>query len=345
MSDKIIVLVYVDDTLIYSPKREWIDEFLGKLQNQQNVTLEIEDSVAGFLGVHIERNDSDGTITLTQKGLIKRIVEALHIGDKPMKRTPASKDPLVANKNGTPAQCKFSYPSVIGMLQYLQAHSRPDITYAVSQCARYTHDPKTTHEEALERIGQYLKGTMEKGLILRPTYDNLNVDCYVDADFAGLWPHEDKMDPSCVKSRTGFAICIANYPVIWQSKLQSDIATSTMEAEYTALSVAMKSVLPLLELLKTVARGVGMTEDQSTKFKTTVWEDNNGALTLANMEPGRFTPRSKFYAIRMHWFRSHLKPNRVTVEKIETSKQRADIMTKGLTKDTFETIRKLLCGW
>ena len=281
MSDKIIVLVYVDDTLIYSPKREWIDEFLGKLQNQQNVTLEIEDSVAGFLGVHIERNNSDGTITLTQKGLIKRIVEALHIGDKPMKRTPASKDPLVANKNGTPAQCKFSYPSVIGMLQYLQAHSRPDITYAVSQCARYTHDPKTTHEEALERIGQYLKGTMEKGLILRPTYDNLNVDCYVDADFAGLWPHEDKMDPSCVKSRTGFAICIANCPVIWQSKLQSDIATSTMEAEYTALSVAMKSVLPLLELLKTVARGVGMTEDQSTKFKTTVWEDNNGALTLA----------------------------------------------------------------
>ena len=345
MSDKIIVLVYVDDTLIYSPKREWIDEFLGKLQNQQNVTLEIEDSVAGFLGVHIERNDSDGTITLTQKGLIKRIVEALQLGDKPMKRTPASKDPLVANKNGTPAQCKFSYPSVIGMLQYLQAHSRPDITYAVSQCARYTHDPKTTHEEALERIGQYLKGTMEKGLILRPTYDNLNVDCYVDADFAGLWPHEDKMDPSCVKSRTGFAICIANCPVIWQSKLQSDIATSTMEAEYTALSVAMKSVLPLLDLLKTVARGVGMTEDQRTKFKTTVWEDNNGALTLANMEPGRFTPRSKFYAIRMHWFRSHLKPNRVTVEKIETSKQRADIMTKGLTKDTFETIRKLLCGW
>ena len=118
-----------------------------------------------------------------------------------------------------------------------------------------------------------------------------------------------------------------------------------MEAEYTALSVAMKSVLPLLELLKTVARGVGMTEDQSTKFRTTVWEDNNGALTLANMEPGRFTPRSKFYAIRMHWFRSHLKPNRVTVEKIETSKQRADIMTKGLTKDTFETIRKLLSGW
>ena len=153
------------------------------------------------------------------------------------------------------------------------------------------------------------------------------------------------MDPSCVKSRTGFAICIANCPVIWQSKLQLDIATSTMEAEYTALSVAMKSVLPLLDLLKTVARGVGMTEDQSTKFKTTVWEDNNGALTLANMEPGRFTPRSKFYAIRMHWFRSHLKPNRVTVEKIETSKQRADIMTKGLTKDTFETIRKLLCGW
>ena len=129
----------------------------------------------------------------------------------------------------------------------------------------------------------------------------------MDADFAGLWPYEDKQDPSCMKSHTGFAICIANCPVIWTSKLQPDIATSTMEAEYNALSTAMKSVIPILELLRAVGKGVGMSEEQRTKFKTTFWEDNMGALTLANMEPGRMTPRSKFYAIKYHWFRSHLK--------------------------------------
>jgi len=86
------------------------------------------------------------------------------------------------------------------MLQYLQAHSRPDITYAVSQCARFVHQPRRSHEIALERIGQYLKRTMNEGLILQPS-GFLNIDCYVDADFgAGLWPYEDKQDPSCVKS-------------------------------------------------------------------------------------------------------------------------------------------------
>ena len=344
MSDKVIVLVYVDDTLFYSPRKEWIDEVIKKIE-KQDLELEIEDSVAGFLGVHIERNDKDGTIKLTQKGLIKRIIDALQIQNLPRKLTPATKEPLVADKDGMPPQGRFSYPSVIGMLQYLQGHSRPDITYAVSQCSRYTHNPKRSHEIALEHIGQYLKHTQDEGLVLKPSHDNLNVDCFVDADFAGLWPYEDKQDPSCVKSRTGFTLCIANCPVIWTSKLQTDIATSTMEAEYSALSLAMKSVIPLQDLLSIIGKGVGMTNEQLTTFKTTVWEDNVGALTLANMEPGRVTPRSKFYAIKYHWFRSHLKPNKITIEKIATDQQRADIFTKGLTNGIFQNIRKLLCGW
>jgi hypothetical protein len=83
--------------------------------------------------------------------------------------------------------------------------------------------------------------------VLHPC-DSLDIDCYVDADFAGLWHPEDKQDPSCVKSRTGFAICVANCPVIWSSKLQGDIAISAaMEAEYSALSMAMREMLPFRE--------------------------------------------------------------------------------------------------
>jgi hypothetical protein len=82
-----------------------------------------------------------------------------------------------------------------------------------------------------------------------------------------------------------------------------------------------------------------------TTFKTTVWEDNNGALMLTNLEAGRMTPRSKHYAVKYHWFRSHLNPNSVEVKKIETDKQKADIFTKGLRVEKFRIIRKLLCGW
>ena len=131
MSDKVIVLVYVDDTLFYSPQKEWIDEAIQQIK-QQELELEIEDSVAGFLGVHIQRDDKEGTIKLTQKGLCKHIIDALQLHGYPAKATPATREPLVADQNGMPAQGKYSYSSVINMLQYLQGHSRPDITHAVS---------------------------------------------------------------------------------------------------------------------------------------------------------------------------------------------------------------------
>ena len=118
-----------------------------------------------------------------------------------------------------------------------------------------------------------------------------------------------------------------------------------MEAEYNALSYAMRSALPFKTAVLMVAKAIGLSDDRTTTFKTTVWEDNAGALTLANMEPGRITPRSKHYAIKYHWFRSHLKPNQVEVKKIDTHDQKADILTKGLTTATFQSIRKLLCGW
>ena len=120
---------------------------------------------------------------------------------------------------------------------------------------------------------------------------------------------------------------------------------STMMAEYYALSTAMREVLPLRNLVKHVAKGCGIDESCLTTFKTTVWEDNMGALTLGNLEPGQHTPRSKFYDVKVHWFRSHLKPNEIEIKKIDTKLQLADIFTKPLKRDVFEHLRKLLMGW
>jgi Reverse transcriptase (RNA-dependent DNA polymerase) len=148
MSKKVICLVYVDDTLFYSPRMEYIDEAIKQLR-ERGMDLEVEGEVAGFLGVHINRNATENTITLTQSGLVKRVIEALEINDLPIKRTPATVEPLTKDELGEPASEMFSYSSVVGMLQYLQNHSRPDITYAVSQCARFVHSPKCSHEMAL----------------------------------------------------------------------------------------------------------------------------------------------------------------------------------------------------
>jgi hypothetical protein len=343
ISEKVICLVYVDDTLFFSPREEFINEVIEQLSKCE-LDLEVKDSVAGFLGVHIDWNNEDGSVKLTQSGLAKRIVDALNVSSMPRKFTPATKDPLVKDEFGDPANGAYNYASVIGMLQYLQGHLRPDIMFAVSQCARFSHSPRRSHEIALERIGQYLKFTSDQGLVLRPT-GVLDINVFCDADFAGLcWSYEDALDPTCVKSRTGFVINLSNCPVIRTSKLQTEIALSTMEAEYNALSFAMCSTLPFKALVHSVTQGIGLESDNVASFRTTVWEDNAGALQLANMEPGRITPRSKHYAIKYHWFRSHLKPNNIIIHKIDSNHQQADILTKGLTKDKFESIRKLLCG-
>ena len=71
---------------------------------------------------------------------------------------------------------------------------------------------------------------MDKGMFLKPS-TALTLDCHVDADFAGLYGFEHDQDPVCVKSRTGYLITFMNCPLLWASKLQTQIALSTMEAE------------------------------------------------------------------------------------------------------------------
>jgi hypothetical protein len=116
---------------------------------QEGMLFREEESVAGYLGVHIDRKD-DGTIHLTQKGLADKIVDSLHLSgdDITSVDTPCTKD-VPIDEDVELAHGEFSYPSVVGQLNYLQGHSRPDITLATSQVARFVHKPKRSHELAL----------------------------------------------------------------------------------------------------------------------------------------------------------------------------------------------------
>jgi hypothetical protein len=111
------------------------------------------------------------------------------------------------------------------------------------------------------------------------------------------------------------------------------------------MSMAMRDVLPLRNLTIEMSKGVGMSGETPKTFKTTVWEDNNGALKLATMEPGRTTLKSKAFGVRYHWFRTKLKPNEIEVKKIAGIDQRADFLTKALRTEAFIANRKLTCGW
>ena len=341
----IIVIVYVDDLLLYAKNEKTIDLLIDKLKKDK-IWIRKEGSTEGFLGVDISKRKADGSFSLTQTGLIKRIIEALglHADWTGAKETPADVVALPRDKDGTPADPLVYYSSVVGMLLYLSGHTRPDIAFAVHQCARYTFQPTTKHVTALKHIGRYLKGTQEKGIIMHPS-TAIHVDCYPDADFAGLYNKEDAQDPHCVRSHSGYVICIAKCPVLWRSKLQTEIALSTMKAEYVALSTACKDLFPLLDLTRELASACGLNVSKDTNFHVKVHEDNVGALTLGRLEPRRMTPRSKHYALKYHWFCEQIGPRNVQLVKIDTKDQLGDIFTKGLSPIPFKHLRLKLMGW
>jgi hypothetical protein len=118
-----------------------------------------------------------------------------------------------------------------------------------------------------------------------------------------------------------------------------------MEAEYIALSSAMRVFIPVRRLYFEVLHTLSLPIDEKS-FISTVWEDNQAALLLANSnDPPRLTPRSKHIAIKYHWFRSHLSPNSIVVRHVSTNDQMADILTKPLARTKFEAARKLIMGW
>ena len=86
----------------------------------------------------------------------------------------------------------------------------------------------------MKRICRYLQGTKYNCLVFNP-YKKLVVDCYADADFAGLWVHEDPKDPISARSRTLFVVTFANSPLFLVSKLQTEITLSALHSEYVAL--------------------------------------------------------------------------------------------------------------
>ena len=92
------------------------------------------------------------------------------------------------------------------------------------------------------------------------------IQCYVDADFANGWNASDCEEPSSVYSRTGYVIMFTGCPIVWVSKLQTKVALSTTEAEYIALSQAMRDLIPLLGLLDELSPVSHLNKDQPSVY-------------------------------------------------------------------------------
>ena len=343
-ASNVIVLVYVDDCIIIAPDKLSIDRFINSLTHgPEKFAFTDEGSIDKYLGVNIERLTDNGGFAMSQPHLIQRILEAAQID---LRMTNSRPTPVVGpllsrDEEGPARKHDWKYRTLTGMLEYLQNTSRPDIAMATHQCARFNAIPKLCHERAVKRICKYLLGTMDKGIVYRPD-PTRGLECHVDADFAGGWDSGDTSNPESVLSRTGFVISYAGCPIYWRSKLQSEIALSTTESEYIALSMAMREVLPFLNLMSEIQQFLPMHKSEP-KFFCTVWEDNRSCIKVA--ESPKFTPRTKHIALKYHHFRRFVSDGTIRIQPIDTLEQTADILTKPLDGVKFTYLRKKLCGW
>jgi hypothetical protein len=341
-----MVLTYVDDCILISKDGSVIDDFIDSLTNgPEKFVFTNEGTMSTYLGVDISPLPNKEGFVLSQPHLIGRIIEALNFDPKTTKgargNTPVAYPLLSKDENGPHRKASWKYRSLIGMLGYLQGTSRPDISMPTHQCARFNIDPRLSHERAVKRIGRYLIDTKDKGMIYRPDTSR-GLECYVDADFAGGWKDGDHASPESVLSRTGFVIMFAGCPITWQSKLQTEIALSTTESEYIALSSAMREVIPFLNLLREVSKVFDLPTTKPV-FKCKVYEDNESCIKVAKSP--KFTPRTKHIAIKYHHFRSFVHNGTIDIQSIDTTEQLADIFTKPLAEKSFCYLRRQLMGW
>ena len=319
----VYLLLYVDDMLIAAKSQFEIDRLKAQLSKE----FEMKDlgEAKKILGMEISRDRQRGKLCLTQKQYLKKVLQHFGINDdsKPVS-TPLAPHLKLSSQLSPKTDeereymAKVPYANVVGSLMYAMVCTRSDISQAVSVVSRYMHDPGKGHWQAVKWILRYIKNTVDIGLVFEQ--DKSLGSCvvgYCDSDYAG--------DLDKRRSTTGYLFTLAKGPVSWKSTLQATVALSTTEAEYMAITEAVKEAIWLHGLLEEL--GVGQKH-------LMVHSDSQSAIHLAKNQV--FHARTKHIDVRYHFVREILEEEEILLQKIRTEDNPADMLTKVVTRAKFE---------
>jgi hypothetical protein len=321
------VTVWVDDLLILSMSRAEAERTKTEIEK----LFETKDlgEPRKIIGIEITRDRDAGTITLSQHHYIETLLAKYGLTDAKPLATPM--DPNItlrkvpADAPPAPADLRGQYQSMIGRLMYAAICTRPDIAYTVTALSQYSSNPGPEHWSACKRVLRYLSGTRNYGLVYGNTHDvGIHSTGYSDADYAA--------NPDDRKSISGYAFMLGGATYAWSSKKQTTVATSSTEAEYTALAHATRFAVWSRYLLEEMGH--------SQESPTVIYEDNQAALALAR-DP-QYHARSKHFDIQNHFIREKIENGIVEPVYCGTEDQIADILTKPLAKPKHEKFARAL---
>jgi len=193
-------------------------------------------------------------------------------------------------------------------LSYIAQRTRPDILFPVNAMATAVSKPPKVIIKHLDRAFGYLSNTVSKGILLGAKDTTLTV--MADASF-GI--HRDG------KSHSGILIFMDNSILLAKSVKQKLVTLSSTESELDCLSDGLQRLQPIKKLqeeLKVLA-----------SRKPKALQDNNSTMRLAERGEG-YVGKSRHMRVRYYHIAEQVENNELDLERLETTKMVADIMSK-----------------
>ncbi|RVW65953.1 Retrovirus-related Pol polyprotein from transposon RE1 [Vitis vinifera] len=203
------LIVYVDDMVVTGNDLEE----RKALQNYLSREFEMKDLgyLKYFLGIEVSRS-SEGIFLTQRKYALDLLQETGMSGCQPV---------------NTPIE---------------EAHTRPDLAYALSVVSQYMHNPGEQHMNAVMRILRYLKNALGKRILFAKNVNHQSIEVYTNADWAGT------MDDR--RSTSGYFTFVGGNLVTWKSKKQNVVTRSNTEAEFRGMVLGLCETLWLRLLLQ-----------------------------------------------------------------------------------------------
>lgn len=314
----IVITLYVDDFFIFS--NDVMET--NNLKDELSKIFKVKDLgvVRECLGMNVNYDKEQGILTLNQESYIDQILNEFNMSECNIIKTPMECN--ISLENGDQDQLSmYPYQNLIGSLMYLAVIARPDIAFSVSYLSQFNRSYSQLHWKHAKRILKYLKGT--KHYCLRFSKENMELVGFVDADWGN-----NSIDR---KSYTGYAFKFCGSVVSWQSCKQKTVALSSTEAEYMAISEAVKEAIYLKGLLY---------ELMGTALCVNLFSDNQGAIKLSANDT--YHKRSKHIDIRHHFVRQVIAEKQIVLKHLPTHEMPADILTKSLPAVKHNYFSKML---
>jgi hypothetical protein len=189
------------------------------------------------------------------------------------------------------------------------------LCYAIGCFSRFQDKATDHHWNYLKRVLRYLKGSTDLKLVYCQNNNN-DLEGYADSDYGNC--------PINRRSTSGFLFKLYGNTILWTSKKQLSVSTSTTEAEYISAALAAQEAMWLVKLSRDMQLNLNL--------PPVLYEDNNGCIAMCEtME----TKRSKHIDVKFHFLKELVWNRKLNMCYIPSKEQLADGLTKALPRDAF----------